>query len=59
MLPEQYSLVILAVTYFICALTIGFIGILSFKACLQKTAWYAGFIKRFNPNWQTELLKVL
>jgi hypothetical protein len=38
MLPEQYPLVILAVTYFICALTIGFIGILSFEACLQEAA---------------------
>jgi hypothetical protein len=59
MLSEQYSLVILAATYFICALTIRFVGILSFKACLQEAAWHAGFIKRFNPNWQTELLKVL
>jgi hypothetical protein len=59
MLPEQYSLVILAATYFTYTLTIGFIGILSFEACLQKAAWHAGFIKRFNLNWQTELLKVL
>ena len=59
MLPEQYPLVILAVTYFTCALTIRFVGILSFEACLQETAWHAGFIKRFNPNWQAELLKVL
>jgi hypothetical protein len=36
MLLKQYPLVILAVTYFICALTIGFIGILSFKACYRK-----------------------
>jgi hypothetical protein len=50
MLLEQYSLVILVVTYFTCVSTIGFIGILSFEACLQKAAWYAGFIKRFNPN---------
>jgi hypothetical protein len=50
MLLEQYSLVILAVIYFIYALTIGFVGIFSFKTCLQKTAWHAGFIKRFNPN---------
>jgi hypothetical protein len=34
-------------------------GILSFEACLQEAAWHAGFIKRFNLNWQTELLKVL
>jgi hypothetical protein len=59
MLPEQYPLVILAATYFTYALTIRFIGILSFEACLQKAAWHAGFIKRFNPNWQTELLEVL
>jgi hypothetical protein len=38
MLPEQYSLVILAVTYFIYALTIRFVSILSFEACLQKAA---------------------
>jgi hypothetical protein len=38
MLPEQYSLVILAATYFTCASTIGFIGILSFKTYLQKAA---------------------
>jgi hypothetical protein len=50
MLPEQYPLVIFAATYFTCASTIGFIGILSFKACLQKAAWHASFIKRFNPN---------
>jgi hypothetical protein len=59
MLPEQYPLVILAATYFTYALTIGFIGILSFEACLQKAAWHAGFIKRFNPNWQTKLLEML
>jgi hypothetical protein len=59
MLLEQYSLVILAATYFTYALTIGFISILSFKACLQKAAWNTGFIKQFNPNWQTELLKAL
>jgi uncharacterized membrane protein YuzA (DUF378 family) len=38
MLPEQYSLVILAVIYFICALTIGFVGIFSFEAYLQEAA---------------------
>jgi hypothetical protein len=38
MLPEQYSLVILAATYFTCASTIGFVGILSFEACLQEAA---------------------
>jgi hypothetical protein len=38
MLLEQYLLVILAATYFIYALTIGFVGILSFEACLQKAA---------------------
>ena len=59
MLSEQYPLVILAVTYFTCASTIGFVGILSSEACLQEAAWHASFIKRFNPNWQAELLKVL
>jgi hypothetical protein len=59
MLLEQYLLVIFVVTYFTYALTIGFVIILFFEACLQKAAWYAGFIKRFNLNWQTELLKVL
>jgi hypothetical protein len=38
MLPEQYPLVILAATYFTYASAIGFIGILSFKVCLQKAA---------------------
>jgi hypothetical protein len=50
MLSEQYSLVILAIIYFTYALTIGFIGIFSFEACLQKAAGHAGFIKRSNPN---------
>jgi hypothetical protein len=50
MLPEQYPLVILAATYFTYASTIGFVSILSFKAYLQEAAWYASFIKRFNPN---------
>jgi hypothetical protein len=50
MLPEQYSLVILAATYFTCASTIRFVGILFFEACLQEAAWHTGFIKRFNPN---------
>jgi hypothetical protein len=59
MLPEQYPLVIFAATYFTYALTIGFVGILSFEVCLQEAAWHAGFIKRFHLNWQTELLKVL
>jgi hypothetical protein len=53
MLLEQYPLVILAAIYFTCALTIGFVSILFFEACLQEAAWHAGFIKRFNLNWQT------
>jgi hypothetical protein len=50
MLLEQYPLVILAATYFTYALIIGFVGILSFEACLQEAAWYAGFIKQFHLN---------
>ena len=59
MLPEQYPLVVLAATYFTCTSTIGFISILPPETYLQEAAWHAGFIKRFNPNWQTELLEVL
>ena len=59
MLPEQYPLVILAAIYFTCTSTIGFVSIFSLEACLQEAAWHAGFIKRFNPNWQAELLEVL
>ena len=58
-LPEQHPLVILAATYFTCAPTIGFVSILPSEACLQEAAWHTGFIKRFNPNWQTELFEVL
>ena len=50
MLPEQYPLIILAVIYFTCVLTIGFVSILFSEACLQEAVWYACFIKRFNPN---------
>jgi hypothetical protein len=38
MLLEQYLFVIFVVTYFIYALTIEFVGILFFKAYLQKAA---------------------